>query len=340
MKLQIIGSINHLESEHQSEMKQAGIELGKLIAENSIEVILSSLKNTTIDYHIIEGMNSITGKHKITLFCPEEFTHPKNFAEYDNIDFVVKRYNGPWSISHIYGLKHTDIAILIGGSPNLSLTAGYSSFPLEVPLICLPYFNGAGKTLWINTKESYLNKYLTESEITILQEKWNDKTARTIVDAARKLHKKKPYKKVKLIPQTVLFSFILGLVVLWVLIFNKVVLTNIENRLLFFLLLGISSFIGTGLRTSIFLGKKQDDSYKFHNFLNDLTTGLVIAFGFALIYFVSSLILTGQYLSLKEEVDFTRVAITLSLIGIGTSFLIENAIDKFKSRIIQMVSGE
>lgn len=339
MKIKVIGSIYHLPENEQSGIKNAGIELGKNLAKNNISVILGALRPQVIDFYILKGMDQIEGNHKVIIYCTDTFVHEVEPEEFKNIHFVYKRFKGPWEISHIYGIKEADVVILIGGSQNLSKTAGFSTFAMEVPVIPIPSFGGAAKDIWDIAKERYINhKFgINNEEISQIQEKWNLKTIDSILSVSKKLTAKNPFKKAKILPQIILFVFLIILICLWIFLFQKGAKMIKENQYLFFILLGISSFLGTGLRTALNLGRNRNSVYEFADFLNEATTGFILSFAFALLYFASGIILTGDFVLLENVKDYTRVAITLSLVGLGTAFLLDDSVNNLKAKLTKVI---
>jgi hypothetical protein len=79
--------------------------------------------------------------------------------------------------------------------------------------------------------------------------------------------------------------------------------------------LGLSAFLGTGLRTTFHFLSDDTTGFSGQRLLTEATAGLLLAFSFVLLYLAGGIALTGdvKHLTLTAEPDFTRVAISTSL---------------------------
>ncbi len=64
--------------------------------------------------------------------------------------------------------------------------------------------------------------------------------------------------------------------------------------------------------------------------LNEATAGLLIAFGLSLTYLAGGIVFTGHFVSLDADPDFTRIGVTMSLLGLAAGFSFESAAEKVR----------
>ena len=73
----------------------------------------------------------------------------------------------------------------------------------------------------------------------------------------------------------------------------------------------------------------------------EATVGLLLAFIFGLLYLAGNFVLTGTFVTLqgKEANDFSRITISLSILGISTAFLLEPAAENLRKRLGDVITS-
>jgi hypothetical protein len=128
-------------------------------------------------------------------------------------------------------------------------------------------------------------------------------------------------------------------VALWVVFLRRQ--WEIGKDVAFYSMLAVSALLGTSLRNTLRL--LQDESARFDSrlLLQEATAGILIAFGFALLYLAGGIVITGAVVSLTTDPDFMRVAIIMSILGFASAFLLREAATVLQERLMtQLKNGK
>lgn len=107
----------------------------------------------------------------------------------------------------------------------------------------------------------------------------------------------------------------------------------------FFLLLYISTAVGTGLRLLVAFQSNQLTRLTGLAVWIELVVALSVAFGLALFYLIGSISFTGHVTMLKSTSDnFPTIAVTMSLLGLAAGYLVP--IDKLRDRLQKIFAEE
>jgi hypothetical protein len=107
-------------------------------------------------------------------------------------------------------------------------------------------------------------------------------------------------------------------------------------RSAFFLLLFLSSAIGSGLRVLVAFQRNELTQLTGLALLLEVTVSLAVAFGLALFYMIGSISFTGQVTLLSEAAtNFATIAVSMSLLGLCAGYLLP--IDKLKVWLLGLV---
>ncbi|MBY3182241.1 hypothetical protein RWK44_08325 [Rhizobium sp. 25PS6] len=327
-KIHIVGS-EPRNSTNFEEMKLACAAIGKEIASRGFGVVIGSLRPHTADYHVIQGMSEVDCISEVTFFRKadeppvEETELPKG-----KFKLVERRYQGN---RHLTALLESQAIVVIGGQSGTS-TAGFAAFSLKRPVLAVPQFGGAAKEIWDAVSSRY-GQVLTHAELDTLSAKWGDSSASCVVNAAIKLSKNNPFDDRVQHPQIYLSAFTLILIAAWMVLFNhgSQVIGNV-NYALFFLMIGISSVIGTITRTLIKVYFDVVEVFSSKKILSDFVLGIIVGFGFFLILQASGILLTGDKLNFNAQ-TFQRLSVFMSLVTFASAFLLERSIERFRERM-------
>jgi hypothetical protein len=336
MKFLIQGSMARIESEEAKErFKEACRQLGGALAQGKHTVIIGSDTERTPDPYIVYGANEIPGHHPVTIYRMEDddrtlFPQRENLK---NIDFHIRRNMGPWTIAMLPAIQESDVVILIGGGSG-TVGIGYSARALQKPVLPIPSFQGGAKEVWDIASHEFANYGVSPDEIEGLRGPWNRTSADTVVRVAEKLVRRNPFRSST--PQVILLCSVLLLFGLWLALFQRPF--GLSNDVTFFLLMGVAAVLGTGFRSASRLLKDATAKLTARELLIDVTVGILLAFGFVLIYLIGGIVITGKLVSLNDKDDYTRVAITMSLIGFAVSALLESAIENLQKRMEKLIT--
>jgi hypothetical protein len=231
-------------------------------------------------------------------------------------------------------IQEADVVIVIaGGSGTVGIA--YSTRALNKPVLAIPSFKGAAKEIWDISLHDYETRYgVTPAEIEALREAWGGAAADAVVRVAEKLVKRNPFRSNG--PQVALLCFALALFALWLTLFLR--FFGLPNDLTFFLLLGIAALAGTALDTSLRLRQGEVTQVTARDLLLGATTAILLAFGLSLLYLVGGIILTGKYVTLGSPEDFTRVAVSMSVLGLAAGFLLDPTAENLRRRLGELTS--
>jgi hypothetical protein len=329
-KIHIVGS-EPRNSTNFEEMKLACAAIGKEIASRGFGVVIGSLRPNTADYYVIQGMSEVDCVSEVIFFRKAGET-PVEEPELPNgkgkFNLVERKYQGN---RHLTALLESRAIVVIGGQSGTS-TAGFAAFSLKRPVLAVPQFGGAAKEIWDAVSSRY-GQVLTHAELDMLSAKWGDSSASCVVNAAIKLSKNNPFDDRVQHPQIFLSAVTLILIAAWMLLFNYgSQVTGTVNYAMFFLMIGISSVIGTITRTLINVYFEVVEVFSSKKILSDFVLGIIVGFGFFLILQASGILLTGDKLKFDAQA-FQRLSVFMSLVTLASAFLLERSIERFRERL-------
>ncbi len=91
--------------------------------------------------------------------------------------------------------------------------------------------------------------------------------------------------------------------------------------------------MGTGLRVLTIV--RRDWEYKIQpsQLYAELAASSISSVAFTLLYLIGAFLITGKFEQLSRVDDFTRVAITFSILGLAPAFLPERATSELNERL-------
>jgi hypothetical protein len=287
------------------------LSIGASLAKEGHTAILTSDSPETADYHIMQGIQSVSGKHKAVVYYSEEPSDPKDAdrhrppfmvdgkCEFAGVEITDKECRGPWHVAHVAAIKEADLVIMIGGSRR-SAIIGHLARTLGKATLPLPYFGGEAKTVWREFEALFNSGQLTQRETDLLIGTWRDDSARTVTSVGMKLYQnsisKRNEQKYLLLTCFLAVICLLGWAVAFIAILG--LSTNPGTMpwvfFLFFCLSLTSVFLGTSLR--VCQAELADPLYqiKASPVLAEVTRSLIVSFAFILLSFVGGFIFTGE----------------------------------------------
>lgn len=337
MKVLIVGSKRHFEPAETAQretFEQACRQMGRALAERGHTLIVGTPDAEDADRFFVEGANEVPGPHKVMVFRPESDPRPTPFAaeleKLKNIQFTHRQEKGPWAVVHAHALREADVLIVLGGR-TATQVAGGSAAALQKPVLALRCFGGGGKEVWEEVQHYYTEGGISKDDQGALKQDWTRDSAQLVVKCVESLVKYNPLRPKSHGPQVVMSVASFILIALWAVLLTKH--GTLGNNAAFYLMLAISALLGTSLRNTIRL--VQDDSAVLSGraLMIEATAGVLIAFGFALLYLAGGIVLIGDVISLTADTAFMRVAISMSILGFAAAFLLNEAADILKTRM-------
>ncbi len=300
-------------------------------------MIIGSVEERTVGPHVVEGANTVPGRPIVTIYVTEEDTSVtafRNRTDLSNIEFQVRREKGSWAVAMLPAIQEADVAIVIGGGSG-TVGIAYSTRALKKPVLAIPSFKGAAKEIWDISLHDYETRYgVTPGEIETLREAWGGAAADVTVRVAEKLVKRNPFRSN--VPHVAMLCSVFVMTGLWVALFLRSF--GLSNDLTFFLLLGIAALLGTGLHSSLRLRRGEVAQLTARDLLSGATIGILLAFGLALLYLAGGIVLTGKYVTLGSPEDFTRIAVSMSVLGLAAGFLLDSTAENLRRRLEGLTS--
>jgi len=340
VKVLIVGSKRHFaetDTARRAAFDQACRQMGKALAEKGHTLIVGSSDDTDADRYFVEGANEVPGKHKVIVYLPESDTRPTFASEdqkFKNMEFAYRRGGGQWSVAHVRALKETDVLIAVGGSLEGSmavLAAASVAEELQKPVLALPSLEGAGKKVWEDVRRYYTASGISADDQSALREPWMEKTAPIAVRCAESLVKHNPHRPKGHGSQVVMMLVSLVLIAAWVALLSRP--WGLDRNFAFYPVLIIAALLGTSLRNTLRMVLDDMATFSAYVLWIEARAGILIGFGFALLYLAGGMVLTGNIVSLTDEKDFMRVAISMSILGFAGAFLLDEAATILRDRL-------
>jgi hypothetical protein len=343
MRILIVGSST--ETNPPANFQTACRDIGAALARGGHTIIIGSDGPQTADRYVAEGANSVGGKHDVIVYRPPEqeplhdpgesdVPFANEIALFPNLNFQYKFRPGSWAVAHTAGIREADAAIIIGGKRSSELVGQIAPI-LGKPVLALPMFGGAGQSIWNNLEGVYGFSDKQKQQLLV---RGQDSLGNTVEGLIRDLARKRLFTDSQG-SVLVVCAGLLACMILWVGVFLIGNRGIIDPTAAVFLLLALSALMGTGLRVTV--GVLNDPVYKVETLkiAAEATTALLLSLGFVLLYYVGSYVLLGELKEPTPPKDFHRTAVTLSLVAMAVSYLLERSTRVFSERIADRVFG-
>jgi len=174
---------------------------------------------------------------------------------------------------------------------------------------------------------------IKEHEEGALREAWNTDTAEIAVRTAESLVRNTPFHLKAGRIEIGMTIATLILIAVWVALFRRP--WGIEKDIAFYAMLAIAAMLGTSLRSTLRLVRDEIVDVNLRMLLIEARAGILIAFGFAILYLAGGIVITGAVVSLTTDQDFMRIAITMSILGFASAFLLHEAAANLQDRLME-----
>ncbi len=350
MNILVAGSTDFAEGDKvDKEFVSACKALGAVLAKAGHTIFVGSDKERTADRHVVFGANSSGERAKVVIINPQRGAAPfdSDREQLDKLDLIYRRSRGPWAVGRVRQILEADGVITIGGGRGTA-QLGYTAPALKTPVLAIPAFGGASQDLWdefVDRDLEQLNFYrpgfLDGKVRTLSEPSWDDSKANLAVKVIEALVKQNPYRSQRIVPQALIVIFQLLLLTGWVALFVKA-FDDLDLTVSFFLLLGISALLGTGMRTSLRFFREIRPRIPVRRLAAEGMLGLLLAFALALFYLLGAHTVTGNpnFAALGEADGFERIAVNMSVLGLAAGVLLERATEQVMRRLETVVSEQ
>ncbi|WP_437634665.1 hypothetical protein [Sorangium sp. So ce854] len=325
----------------QRRFEDACQQMGKLFVKRGHTLIVGTDDPLDADYHFVRGANEVPGKHAVIVSRPDGDRRPTPYegdrrTKLKNIDFRYTRRKGEWTVALVHALAEADVLLVIGGRDAVMAT-GYSAEALKKPVLAIPSFDGSAQKIWEEVRKYYSRCRVEEHDQGALSEVWHDGTAEVAVKSAELLAKNTPFKSNGHQTATGMAIASVVLIGLWVALLRRP--WALSKDIAFYAMLTVAALLGTSLRGTLRVVRNEVAYLESKMLINEATAGILVAFGFALLYLAGGIVITGDIVALTEDKDFMRVAITMSVLGFASAYLLHESATNLQDRLLERVKN-
>lgn len=336
MKVLIIGSSRGLVGDREAEFREACRQIGAALAESGMGVVIASESLRVADRWVVEGVKEVADRPTVILIRPNDYETPfLDGLAASKIKLISRRVRGSWLGGRVPLILEADAVLLIGGG-KFTLNTGYMAAALEKPVLAVGSFGGAAKTLSNELQPYYLELGPVSSDIGALGGRWSDGCAALVVSALKELVRRGAFRTKPRLP----FGLYMGLMMLclatWVGMFN------LHPQVLpysysLFIILGVAGLLGTMLRNNLRLVFDPTARFSWNELVIEVGAGLLLAFALALLYLVGAVTIKGsaEVMFPTGAAEFQRVAVVMTLLGLGGGLMIEQAADRVRGWFLE-----
>jgi hypothetical protein len=342
MKVLIVGSTHDsVVASMRDEFMAACRELGAALAQAGIDIVVGSDSTNAADRYVIEGMVTVAGRHRVWMLRPDcgETLFADRLAEVGGrIEVFQRRVRGSWSAGRVPQILAADAVLLIGGAGG-TLTAGYVAPALERPVVAIASFGGAAAKLWPDLEPYYNRLGELSHQVGNLRERWKPNNAELAVRVIQELIKRRVFKTKPRLPIGIYMGCLVLCLIAWVYLFSNPL---VHASYSFFSMLGLAGLLGTVLRNNLRMVFDPTATFSWNELLIEVGAGLLLGFSLALLYLVGSLTVTGktEAILIPDSTEaFQRVAVVMTLLGLGGGLMIEQAANRVRSWFVERLAS-
>jgi len=335
MKVLIVGSLHFEDAEAKRDaFITACRDLGRALARAGLELVVGSESPNTADKYVVEGAIEVPGSRKIVVLRPEGKEAPflkEREANQGRIEFIYQLMKGPWTSVRVPQVLAADVVIVIGGGRGAA-QIGDVAPALGRPVLAIPSFGGAANDLWQTLEPFYKQLGSLQQKLGNLRVAWQPDNADLVIQILRESLRLRVFRREgdSMTPQIGFVATVLFLLGMWVWVFAS---PPSPKVIAFFSLLGISAFLGTGLRNALGLLSDPTRRLSLNNMLSEVIAGLLLAFSLAVIYLIGAFTITGKFefiSSTAKTEDFQRIALAMTVLGLTGGWLIERVAENLR----------
>lgn len=328
MKVMIVGSNLHLDEVKAAAFVEACHQIGAALAENEIDIVIASEDVNYADRHVLEGVVEATPVRTVDLIrSDEEKTEYLDHQVAEGKIKLTSRRVRSWLSGRVPLILEADAVLVIGGREKSGSTGGMA-VALEKPMLPVGAFDGAGKALVDEFDAYYGTLGRVRGDIANLRS-WSPRSAELVVSALKELVQRRAFATQPRLPFGLYMGLMMVCLVTWVAVFNT---DAIRYSYSLFIILGVAGLLGTMLRNNLRLVFDPTARFSWNELLIEVGAGLLLAFALALLYLVGAVTIKGsaEVMFPTGPAEFQRVAVVMTLLGLGGGLMIEQAADRVR----------
>lgn len=338
MKVLIIGSSRGLVGDREAEFRKACGQIGVALAESGMGIVVASESSRVADRWVVEGVKEVANRPTVILIRPNDYETPfLDGLAASKIKLISRRVRGSWLGGRVPLILEADAVLLIGGG-KFTLNTGYMAAALEKPVLAVGSFGGAAKTFSNELQPYYQELGPVSSDIGALAGRWSDGCATLVVSALKELVRRGAFRTKPRLPFGLYMGLMMLCLVSWVVAFNS---DAIPYSYSLFIILGVAGLLGTMLRNNLRLVFDPTARFSWNELLIEVGAGLLLAFALALLYLVGAVTIKGsaEIMFPTGPAEFQRVAVVMTLLGLGGGLMIEQAADRVRGWFLERFAG-
>jgi hypothetical protein len=334
MKVLIVGSDLGMVQGQAEAFRGACHEIGAALAESGIDIVIASEDEHYADRYVLEGLAQAPQPRTVVLI--RSYDEQTAFLDQLVAEGRIKLTSSSvrsWLVGRIPLILESDAVLVIGGRDNSASTGGMA-VALEKPMLAIGGLGGAGATLWKELNAYYGTLGRVSSDINKLNAPWSPDKARLVSSVLKELVQVRAFATKPRLP----FGLYMGLMTLclasWVIVFNT---DAIPYSYSLFIILGVAGLLGTMLRNNLRLVFDPTARFSWNELLIEVSAGLLLAFALALLYLVGAVTIKGsaEVMFPTGPAEFQRVAVVMTLLGLGGGLMIEQAADRVRGWFLE-----
>jgi hypothetical protein len=334
MKVLVVGSNLDMEEEQAAAFAEACREIGVALAKNHIGIVIASEEESFADRFVLEGLAQAERPQTVVLIRSKETrtAYLEGQSAAGKIRLTSRRVHS-WLAGRAPLILEADAALVIGGRET-SASTGYMAAALEKPVLAIASFGGGGAKVLETFQADYRQLGQVNDDIEALSGAWSPGSAELVALVLKELVKKGAFKTKPRLPFGLYMGLMMLCLVSWVAVFNT---DEIPYSYSLFIILGVAGLLGTMLRNNLRMVFDPTARFSWNELLIEVGAGLLLAFALALLYLVGAVTIKGsaEIMFPTVEAEFQRVAVVMTLLGLGGGLMIEQAADRVRGWFIE-----
>jgi hypothetical protein len=345
MKIYLVGSLpEESKPEIETRFEKCCAAMGRHFASQGAEFVVGGVRPTTADRHILLGAKAFTEQSTGTKIKVSLVTQGDGMTQQAEVEgflasdsFVIKQIGVPGSDNHgrlISGLEYSDVALLLGGGSG-TFTTGIAALAMKHPILALPQFGGAAAQIWPILVPHYARGPFSPDDIKQLA--GSSDAPERLYSALVKIAKSNPLQPGIERNQLLLCGLSVSCIIAWVALF--LMTGKSFYAAMFFVMTGLAAGLGSMTRNIVRSYFNFDTRFSVGRFLAEFILGMVVAFILFLVLQLGGVIVSGttMQLDMTDQHQFQRLAIAMSLVGFAASYLIEDSLERMRSRLMSVL---
>jgi hypothetical protein len=338
MKVLIVGSSMGMTEERAAAYVTACSEIGAALAKNRIGVVIGSEEEPYADRYVLEGVAQAEEAQTVVLIRSKEAptTYLDRLFGEGRIKLTSRRVHS-WLAGRAPLILEADAALVIGGRET-SASTGYMAAGLEKPVLAVGSFGGGAAKVLESFQADYRKLGRVHDDIEALSRAWSPSSAQLVATVLKELVQKGAFKTKPRLPFGLYMGLMMLCLVSWVVVFNT---GSIAYSYSLFIILGVAGLLGTMLRNNLRMVFDPTARFAWNELLIEIGAGLLLAFALALLYLVGAVTIKGsaEVMFPTGPAEFQRVAVVMTLLGLGGGLMIEQAADRVRGFFTDRFGG-